>query len=450
LTRVEEQALVPYLIHKPRKVLVIGTGGGQDLAAALYYGAGSVTGIEMNKYLVEMMRGQFAQRSNRLFLDPRVHIIKDEARHALRYLDDRFDLIVIQRPWTRYFYDRFVHITSNFLLTPDALRDYWRRLTPDGLLYLALPAWEDSRQACSSASLEKILLAESLPDVMREHMAVLGLRVQNQFRQRDMRLMCIALFAKHDFNEKDRAVLSGLGGVNVHFSSGADPTQRRIDSGVDRKNADGEWWLETRPWLWVFFAAMLFLLLVVKYGIKPLPTDFPAPVYVALGIAYFWLEAQLLMRASFFIGDISLAYQLVLCSLVFFGGLGYIHAARLERGLVTLGPVLLAIILLLADLRLSILWDRGPGVWMERIAVVCFCGAIGYLCAFPFGYLMSREKQPIHAYAWDGLGMFFGYFAVPLALNHMPLFLVYGDVLLYGAIAGWIFVHFRPLRQSFA
>ena len=442
LTRVEEQARVPYAIHKPGRVLVIGTGGGQDLAAALYYGAKSVTGIELNRSLLDLMRHRFAPQSNGLFLDPRVHIIEDEARHALRSLDERFDLIVVQRPWTRYIVEHFVHAPSDFLLTPNAFREYWKRLTPDGLLFLSLPMNLD--EVCSPAALARALPQGFPLETFEGHMAVLGLTVQNQFRQRRPRLMCMLLVSKAGFAAKDRITLSGLGGTGLQFPTRTVPefpASRPARAAGDSEEHPGwERWGNRIPRLLALFAAALLALgLGIKFGVKPLPTDFPAPAYIGLGIAYFWLEARLLMRASFFMGDLNLAYELVVCTFTFFGGLGYLHAARLRRGRDALVPTLLAMILLAADAHFSILGDRSPGVWTERMLVVGFCAALGYLAAFPFGFLMSRDRRATNAFAWDSLGMFIGYPAVPLILNSMPVLLAYGAALLYLSIAGWIF-----------
>jgi hypothetical protein len=204
------------------------------------------------------------------------------------------------------------------------------------------------------------------------------------------------------------------------------------------------------PWLIVFVAAMAAAWFAVSREIRPAPTSFPAPVYVALGVAYFWLEAVLLRRAMFFLGDIRAAYECVICSFTLFGGAGYLHAARSRRDWPPLAAILAAAALLAADARWSVMWDRTPGRALERVIVVLFCGAVGYLCAFPFGTLMAREESPANGYAWDGLGLFFAYPAMSYVAGLGPGLLVYGAVGLYAGVAGWMLLRRGPVNRPMA
>src|SRR5262249_1260729 len=80
--RFELTALVFRVIgHQPPgfTALVIGPGGGRDLASALVFGAQHVDGVEINPIIAdEVMRAQFFDFSGRLYAHPRVRIIVDD------------------------------------------------------------------------------------------------------------------------------------------------------------------------------------------------------------------------------------------------------------------------------------------------------------------------------------------------------------------------------------
>src|SRR2546430_4908828 len=85
----------PYEIAPRASVLVIGPGGGIDVMTALRHGAGSVTAVEVNRAVVDLMRGPYAAYSGDVYLDPRVHLVEDEARSFVRRSAEHYDLVVM-------------------------------------------------------------------------------------------------------------------------------------------------------------------------------------------------------------------------------------------------------------------------------------------------------------------------------------------------------------------
>src|SRR5436309_3333711 len=72
--------------------LVIGPGGGRDLASALVFGAGRVDGVEVNPIIAnDVMRGQFLAFSGGIYTHPRVSIAVDDGRSFVRRSPDRYD-----------------------------------------------------------------------------------------------------------------------------------------------------------------------------------------------------------------------------------------------------------------------------------------------------------------------------------------------------------------------
>ncbi|MFI5347943.1 MAG: spermidine synthase [Elusimicrobiota bacterium] len=433
------QARIPYLIHRSRRVLVIGAGGGQDLAAALYYGASQITGLEINAERIRLMRGRFAAASNGLYLDPRVRILEDDARHAIRYLRDPYDLIVLQRPWTSYFYSNFLIDISAPLMTEEALAEYWRLLKPDGLLFIALPYTVDMTALPVVDSLRALFS----PAFLREHLAVLDGEMPNQ----DFKLrMLIVLLSKVGFSKEQRAPLSTSGFETVYFPGDLPPAvgtglpRSLFSDGPPRTFKDGfspHWFgPEPPPWVFLLVAALMALPIV---GRAPSSLGAPRAVYVVLGVLYFWLEALLILHASLLLGNVPAVYYLAVPIFILFGGFGYVHSSRsTDAGKAQLSSLCLMIGLAAVG-GLNLFERKALGPSIEKALVMSVCAGAGYLSAYPFGYLISREKERLHAFAWDGYGMALAYPALVVLLGVIPreqLLLQLAG--LYGLFALWI------------
>jgi hypothetical protein len=130
----------PYALAPRGSVLIVGPGGGIDVLNALQHGATSVTAVEVNRTEVALMRGPYAEYSGGVYLDPRVHIVEDEARSFVRRSPDRYDALVVT------VVDSFAALTAgayalteSYLYTEEAMLDYLGHLAPGGVI--AMSRW---------------------------------------------------------------------------------------------------------------------------------------------------------------------------------------------------------------------------------------------------------------------------------------------------------------------
>jgi len=128
---------LPYYVGSPKRVLVIGAGGGVDVANAVDRGAEQVTGVEINRQVVELVRDDFGTFSGNIYRDPRVRVVISDGRNFVENSRQKFDLIQLT------LVDTFAAISSgalslseDFLYTTEAFRSYLRTLTDDGYLVL--------------------------------------------------------------------------------------------------------------------------------------------------------------------------------------------------------------------------------------------------------------------------------------------------------------------------
>jgi SAM-dependent methyltransferase len=79
----------------PRDVLIIGAGGGNDVAAALDYGAEHIDAVEIDRKLYELGRDGHPDRP---YDDPRVDVHIDDGRAYLERSDKEWDRILLALP----------------------------------------------------------------------------------------------------------------------------------------------------------------------------------------------------------------------------------------------------------------------------------------------------------------------------------------------------------------
>jgi hypothetical protein len=116
--------------------LVIGPGGGRDLASALVFGAARVDAVEINPIIAnDVMRGRFRDFSGAIYDHPRVRIFVDDGRSFVRRTDNRYDVIQasLVDTWAATAAGAYT-LTENTLYTVEAFDDYLSHLTNVGVL----------------------------------------------------------------------------------------------------------------------------------------------------------------------------------------------------------------------------------------------------------------------------------------------------------------------------
>ena len=126
----------PYILRPGAKTLVIGPGGGWDVARALASGSKDITGVEINPIIANViMRKRFPQYSSRLYFRPEVHIEVEDGRSFVRRSDDHYQVLqaTLVDTWASTAAGAFA-LSENNLYTTEAFHDYLDHLTPNGIM----------------------------------------------------------------------------------------------------------------------------------------------------------------------------------------------------------------------------------------------------------------------------------------------------------------------------
>lgn len=84
-----------HYIRPNARVFIIGSGGGRDVLGALSFNQPSVTAVEMNGAILEVVNGRYGEFTGHLDRQPGVTFVNDEARSYLARSDERFDIIAL-------------------------------------------------------------------------------------------------------------------------------------------------------------------------------------------------------------------------------------------------------------------------------------------------------------------------------------------------------------------
>ncbi len=123
---------MPYRFYpSPPSVLVLGSGMGNDVAAALRNGAGHVEAVEIDPLILKLGKQLHFEHP---YQSPRVHVVLNDARNYIENSHEKFDLIVFSLLDSHTTTSHFTNIRiDNYVYTREALARAKQLLKPDGI-----------------------------------------------------------------------------------------------------------------------------------------------------------------------------------------------------------------------------------------------------------------------------------------------------------------------------
>ena len=158
----EQGPSLPYVVRPGAKTLIIGPGGGWDVARALASGSHDVTGVEINPIIANtVMRERFREANGGLYLRPDVHIHVEDGRAFVRHTGEKYQILqaTMVDTWAATAAGAFALSESN-LYTVDAFRDYLLHLTDDGMISVTRWGFDPPRESLRLLSLARESLRE--------------------------------------------------------------------------------------------------------------------------------------------------------------------------------------------------------------------------------------------------------------------------------------------------
>jgi spermidine synthase len=431
---------LPYVVHPPKNVLVIGAGGGVDVLTALHHGAQHVTGVEINPIIIDSVLHRYADFAGHLYQDPRVEIHNAEGRHYLKRDPRKYDVIQLSGV------DTFAAsqggafaLHENYLYTVEALHDYLNALSPGGLLtftrWLYIPPRQTIRLA---AMVERAFRERGVPEP-EKHLVIFC-----------MQRFSVVLVKNDAFTEADVARIQtevDRRGFQLLYAPyvrvnpwrslwGDNPFYELFDEGPESFVAgypfdirptfdDRPFFFEYQRWtrpvgpitestVFVLFQkenaqlvllgtlaftglASLSMLLVGRLRARQqsLRLGGGAHVYfAALGLGYIAVENVLVQRMILCLGRPAYALTVILCALLVASGLGSAAADRFawirERPRVVIGAVVALLVVYASLLRPLLDAVLGFDLVVRVAVVVALIFPLGFAMGVPFPWAIAR------------------------------------------------------------
>jgi SAM-dependent methyltransferase len=452
---------LPYLLRPGAKTLVIGAGGGSDLARALASGSRDVTGVEINPIIARtIMQGRFPELSQRLYQRPEVHLFVEDGRNFVRRTRERYQVLqaTLVDTWAATAAGAFA-LSENSLYTTEAFGEYLSRLTRDGLLVFTRWGLEPPRESLRLVSLAAEALTRLGEQEPWRHVAVV--REGNPQDLGGWGATDTVVIGRQPLGAADLARLreavsrNGYEIVYLPDEPAQNPFNELLRS-PDRQAFLGAYPYDVSPVsdnrpfffytvqpreVWAFLknashggpdyqinraVPLLFTLLAVSVGATALILALPRLVlgnrvpraggvmrslwfFIFIGVGYILIQVALVQRFVLFLGHPTYALTVIIFSMLLASGLGSYFSRRIVGASgprLAVALVLVAVLVAGAAAALERLPDAGVDwpLGVRFLASVALIAPAAFVMGIPFPAGLRRLEQrhaPSVRWAWS-------------------------------------------------
>lgn len=430
----------PFLFLKDNEkesALIIGSGGGRDVLIALMAGIKEITAVEINKELVDIVKG-YSRYNGGIYTDYKnVNIVIDEGRSFIRRSNNRYDSIILALPVTKS--SRSIEgfsLTESFLLTEESIIDYLKHMKDDGQLIvlmhnkmmalrmvsLSLSAMKKAGIDNQTAMKQLYLFGDKLPLFVLRKKAF----TEDEIRQR------MAEMQRLGFG--DGIVFMPYNKINAHDSvnkalllmaDGAVSIEKIIkatDKDISAVTDESPFFYKFEKGLPDNVLLLLYLSIILSILIAVLPfiiakkqgrnskTNFLRPVllFILLGAGFMILEVSLIQRFILFLGSPVISMSVFLVTLFIGMSFGSFYSNKFQGNETGYKIGLFSLIIGAAIIIYSILLPYLFGFliayeFMIRIILSAMLVLpLGFLLGIPFpsGIRLLKQKEKGFLIPW--------------------------------------------------
>lgn len=166
-------AALPFATGERELVLVLNAGTGAGVSHALTHGARQVVAVEPNIPVISLMMNEYAEEIDSLFQHPAVSIQTIEPRTYLKMTGEHYDLITLPTVDAFGGAAGLYAMQAQYILTHEAFREMWRRLSPGGMI--SITSWMDYpvRNPLKILSTLVALLESEGVDTVQDHLVAI-------------------------------------------------------------------------------------------------------------------------------------------------------------------------------------------------------------------------------------------------------------------------------------
>ena len=475
---------LPFKMMQDPKVLVIGSGGGRDVVAALVSGSNDVTSVEINPIIYETVKS-YGDRAGNVYSHEFVRSYVDEGRSFITRSSEKYDIIYVP------FVDTWASVSSgglsvseNFLYTLEGFQQYYDHLTETGKIVTVRWLIDAPRFISTYA---KLLEQYGIPqDQLHRHLVMVTSDSYTQdpsvtmvvfskspFTDEEIRFLSQS-FSQYDYKpilvpgQIMREPYSGLLNGEVNLNQFYDMFETKVYPVTD----DNPYFLSfEKP-----VPAAVEVLLYASVGIVAIFLLVPfvwmkrraqgeeiskkkseigiatvIPYFAALGVGFILIELALLQKLILLMGNPTMTFALLLFTLLISSGSGSLLSSRIAknnmRNLVfVIGAIAGLGILYILFLPSIIYSTIAEPIEIKAVVSIAVLAPIGFLMGMPLptGMRLLKVHRPDYI-PW--MWAINGAFSVLGAVLAIALGIMYGSSL---AMLLGILIYLVALGISFA
>jgi spermidine synthase len=448
-----------YQVRPQRNVAIIGSGGGRDILTAKSLGVESVHAIEINPIIVDLVRNEFADFTQRPYDLPGVTFSVRDGRSFLATSRQQFDHVQISAvDTTAASAAGALALVEQGLYTTEAFLDYYDHLTEDGLLSITRPFHTERLDVTlRMVDLVRTAWVERGVDRPERHLIVIGRRSGKGKGS----VWGVMLASRRPFESEEvqqvRDLCKDLG-FELLFAPRARDNLEEIEAiiGPDRDSflsnysRNVEATTDDRPFFFYFrkptralqrafsptatagararIAPDLLTRLLLFVVALTFTTAFLIPMalgrlklkdargsgasllyFAGIGLGFILVEISLLQRYTLLLGQPIYAFAVILSTMLVFSGAGSLASQRVGVDrlrafsrfalLAILGGISVHVVSMPALLAAAMHWDLPARLAFTVATIAPLALVMGV--ALPTGMrLMERSSAPTLAWAW--------------------------------------------------
>lgn len=125
--------IVYRIVKKPKRVLILGAGTGNDVAVALKNGVQEIDAVEIDPVILDIGKNH----PNKPYQNNSVRIINDDARSFLKKTNKKYDMVIFALLDSLTVFSQFSSVRlENFVFTKDSFKEVKECLTDDGVVVI--------------------------------------------------------------------------------------------------------------------------------------------------------------------------------------------------------------------------------------------------------------------------------------------------------------------------
>ncbi|PID57431.1 hypothetical protein CSB45_07890 [candidate division KSB3 bacterium] len=137
LLKPKRQAGIVYQLIPNPDVLIVGPSAGEEVLYALSYKANSITGVELDPVICDIMQNEYAPFAGYIYNQPTSKLINDEGRSYIRRSTKKYDIIQqINNASPAAIASGALNVSETYLITVEAFHDYLDHLKDGGYIYI--------------------------------------------------------------------------------------------------------------------------------------------------------------------------------------------------------------------------------------------------------------------------------------------------------------------------